>query len=267
MRKMAATTLCFMASLPLLLGSLAYADPPANPPISFSFPFGCDTHDGKKIRCLTNIFKPGLNAVLIGKTGICGAKTSAAFLFDKYPDFRATRLTGADDCFTVKDDEEIFRSFRIAVVGADPAAVRLVSLQEGGTPIPKDIEVNARKLATPHIEEPQKVSDGSRVPVGLSDTPPKVLRSQNVTLLIFELQADGEPWEPGPTVALINEKLSLLEGACTYGEPMFFSVNGKLYLTYRATVACCGCGDSNTFVYDLSNGTPKKVYQDSSFAN
>ena len=105
------------------------------------------------------------------------------------------------------------------------------------------------------------------IPITLSSAQPKVLRAANVTLLLFELLADGAPWEPGPTVALLNGEVFLLEGACTYGEPTFFSVNDRLYLTYTATVGCCGCGEMHFFVYDFSSGTPKKVYDSYNFAD
>lgn len=83
------------------------------------------------------------------------------------------------------------------MVGIDPAAVRLVSVKENGSPIPKEAELKARKLA-------------SRVFFTLSDTPPKVLTAENVALLIFE-RYPGEPGEPGPTVVLMNDKMFLLK--------------------------------------------------------
>lgn len=268
MGRTAVITLCFLASLPLFFGFPVYAGPDGNPEISFSFPFDCKTGDGKRTRCLTDAFKLGRSVALLDKTGICGARTADTFKFDNMNDnLEATRLTGTDECFAAKDDEGLFTGFRIAIVGVDPAVVRLISVEKEASPITKEIELKARELAAPRIEEPQKVSDGSRVPVGLSDAPPKVIRTENVTLLTFELQAQGEPWEPGPIVLLMDDKMFLLEGACTYGKPILFSVNGRLHLTYHSTVHCCGCGDSNSFVYDLSSGTPKKVYQDSTFAN
>jgi hypothetical protein len=200
--------------------------------------------------------------------GVCGARTTDAFTYNYHTgDLEATRLSGTEECFTVRDNERLLTRFSMAVVGADPAAVRLVPLKDDKSPVPKEIELKARKLAAVHIEEPQKLYDGSRVPISVSDAQPKVLRTDNVTLLIFELQADGEPWEPGPTVALTSAGVFRLDGACTYGEPVFFSVNDKLYLTYDATVHCCGCGDTNFFVYDLSSGTPKLVYRNSSFSD
>lgn len=270
MRRMSAV-LFLLAFLTLIFGSIVYVDSVGASEISFSFPFDCKTENGERTRCLADVFKTGLSTVLLGKMGICGARTAEAFTFDK--DFEATRLWGTDECFVVKHDQRLFTKFRIAVVGADPAAVRLVSLKDDKSPVPQEMELKARKLAARHIEEPKDTSDQTGYPVTISDARPTVFRAENVTLLTFELQVTYDrregpiPWEPGPTLVLMNGEVFLLEGACTCGEPIFFIANDKLYLTYVATVACCGCGDVNSFVYDLSSGTPKMVYQNSSFAN
>ena len=79
--------------------------------------------------------------------------------------------------------------------------------------------------------------------------------------------ADGEPWEPGPAVVAKGGQVYLLKGECAYGEPKFFFVNERLYVTYNATVECCACGNSHSFVYDLSADTPEMVYVNSSFAD
>lgn len=268
MRKMYAVILCLSFSVLLILGSSVHAAPGDSSEISFSLPFHCETERGYSTRCLADAFKPGLSVVLVGKMGVCRAKTVDAFPYEHHvEDFEATHLSGTEECFAVKDNKRLFSSFRMAVVGADPAAVRLVALKDDTSPVPQEMQLKARKLAVPRIEEPKRVIDMTPVPVRLSDSDPKVLRAKNVTLLIFELLADGDPWEPGPTVALINGAAFRLAGACTYGEPIFFTVNDKLHLTYTATVACCGCGDTNFFVYDLSSGTPKLVYHNSSFSD
>ncbi|MBI4965288.1 MAG: hypothetical protein HY913_18575 [Desulfomonile tiedjei] len=262
MRKIEALVLFLSIFVWLLFGSCASGDSPQDSDISFSLPFECHMEEPY---CLADSFKAGLNVVLVGKSGICSARTGQAFTYDHHvEEFEATRVVGTEKCPVVKD-ETPFREYRIAVVGADPQAVRPVSIKDDKSPVPKELELEARKLAAPNMAEPQSLS--GRVPVSLSDAQPKVLRTENVTLLIFELQADKEPWEPGPTVALTDAGVFLLDGACTYGEPTFFSVNDKLYLTYDATVSCCGCGDRHFFVYDLSSGTPKMVYRNSKFAD
>ena len=152
-------------------------------------------------------------------------------------------------------------------MGVEPGAVLLLSTEKDKSPVSKEMELKAREIAAPKIKGPRRLSDMIRMPIGLSDTRPEALRAGNITLLTFELAADGKPWQPGPTVMVTGGQVYLLEGACTYGEPKFFSVNNRLHGTYGATVFCCGCGDSNFFVYDLSSGTPKMVYQDSFFSD
>jgi hypothetical protein len=227
-------------------------------------PYNCKTDRGDRIRCLANDFKPGLSVVLLSEERVCGAKTADAFTENLYRGFRATRLTETDECIAVKDNKT---DFEIAIIGAETDAVHKVSVKRDGAPVPKEMELTARKLAVPRIEEPQRLIDGTRVSVGLCDAQPKVLRTENVTLLIFQLQEDGKPSEPGPTVVLMDGKIFRLEGACTYEEPTFFFVNDKLHLTYAATVGCCGCGNLNFFVYDLSSGTPRQVYRNDMFSN
>ncbi len=264
MRKMQEVIPLVWAFAFLILGSWAYGHPAAKPKIRFSVPYDCETDRGDRTRCLSNAFEPGLSVVLINEERVCGAKTADAFTEKLYRDFRATRLTGTDECIAVKDSET---DFDIAIIGAETGAVHMVSVKKDEAPAPKQMELTARKLAVPRIEEPQRLIDGTRVSVGLSDAQPKVLRTENVTLLIFQLQEDGKPSEPGPTVALMDGGIFRLEGACTYGEPTFFFVNDKLHLTYAATVGCCGCGNLNFFVYNLSSGTPRQVYRNDTFSN
>jgi hypothetical protein len=264
MRKMQQVILPVWAFAFLILGSWAYGHPAAKPEIRFSVPYNCETDRGDRTRCLADAFKPGLSVVLLNEERVCGAKTADAFTEKLSRDFRATRLTGTDECIAVKDNET---DFDIAIIGAGTEAVHKVSVKKDGAPVPKEMELKARELAVPRIEEPQRLIDGTRVSVGLSDAQPKVFRTENVTLLIFQLQEDGEPSEPGPTIVLMDGKIFRLEGACTYGKPTFFFVNDKLHLTYAATVGCCGCGNLNSFVYDLSSGTPRQVYSNDVFSN
>jgi len=264
MKKMDAVILCVSASILLVLYSFACGETRGKSEVSFSVPFACHMEEPY---CLADSFKVGLNVVLVGRSGICIAKTGEAFKYEHHvEDFEVTRVVGTEPCPVFKD-EKPFEEYHIAVVGTDPAMVNLVSLKDDKSQVPKEIELKARELAAPKMKGPQRLSDMRRVPISLSDAQPKVLRTRNVTLLVFDLWADGEPWQPGPTVALMNGKVFLLDGACTYSEPTFFSVNDKLYLTYHATVACCGCGDTNYFVYDLSSGTPKMVYSNGKFSD
>jgi ankyrin repeat protein len=237
--------------------------------ISFSVSFNCGADEGSRPRCLADAFKPGLSTVLLGKKGICGAKTADSFYLDTpwacSPGFEATNLSGAEECAATEERKSW--GWIMAVLGVEPTAVRLLSPKNDNSPVSKEIESKARKLAAPEMDPPKKIVDDSSVPIGLVKKPPRALRMGDITLLTFQLEADGEPWEPGPTVVVKEGQVFLLEGACTYGEPMFFSVNGRLYVTYHGTVNCCACGDTNFFVYDLSGETPEMVYANSSFSD
>ncbi len=248
----------------LLFGSFVWAETPGDSKISFSVPFACKTDKRDRALCLTNVFQPGMQTVLLGEQGTCEARTEETFVWAEDKGLRATRLSGTEKCFPIGDSRSV--NYFVAIMGVEPSAVIVLEPDADNSPVPKEIELKARKLALPKIKGPRRLSDMTRVPIGVSDAPPNVFRTGNVTLLNFELTLGGKPWEMGPTVALTNAGVFLLEGACT-GNPIFFSVNGRLHATYGGTVFCCGCGDSNSFVYALSNGTPKMVYQDSFFSD
>jgi hypothetical protein len=248
-----------------------HGEPSKKPEISFSIPFLCVTGEERRGRCLGDEFKPGLKVVLMSRAGNCRAKTADTFIWEhplsgyKFP---VTRLIGSSNCLTVETEERALERFDIAVVGAEPAAVRVVIPKDDKSMVSKKMELQARKLAESYIKREFRKS---YYPTSVSDAKPKVFRKGNVTLRIFELQSTIEkgtfPWEPGPTVALTNTGVFLLEGLCTYGVPKFFSVNDKLYLTYKPTLGCCGCGNIHFFVYDVSSGTPKKVYENGKFGD
>ncbi len=269
MNMMSRAALSLFATLITALSSYSYGEPEKLRGISFSFPYQCSEEKNDKATqaetfCLTGAFPTGLDVVLISKKAKCTAKTAKTFTEDHVSnEFEATQLTATENCFA-KDHKN---RFDIAVVGIDPSAVHLMPPQNDRSPVSKEVELKARKLVTPKIESPRKIVDMTQVPISLSDAQPKVLRVGKFTLLTFDLNAEGKPWEPGPTAILTGGQVFRLEGTCTYGEPMFFSVNDRPYLTYTATVACCGCGDTNFFVYDLSSGIPKMVYQNSDLSD
>lgn len=255
----------------LVVAHIAQGEPVTKHDISFSIPFLCSTGEGREERCLGDEFKAGLSVVLVSGAGNCSAMTADTFTWEhpisQYR-FPATRLIGSRECLTVGNEERGVGRFDVAVVGAESTAVRVVSPKKDKSSEPKTIELKARELADSYIKRKFKES---YYPTCVSDARPRVLRTENVTLLTFELQVTYEkgtvPWEPGPTVALTNSGVFLLEGTCTYCEPIFLSANDRLYLTYVATVGCCGCGDMNFFVYDVSSGTPKKVYENGNFSD
>lgn len=269
-----------MAVVLTALGSYAESQSAQATRMAFSLPFTCGQRipgekKNAKVVCLADSFEPDLDVVLVGKKCICSAKTATTFTFEHvYHKFEVTGLSASQECGDVGAGDEIrgfFAGFYMAIVGADPTAVRVVSVMDDRTPVPKKIEQEARKTAARHIEGPNDSSDDTEVTVTISDLQPRVLRAENVTLLVFQLQIKGDdvpqnPWAPGPTVAWTNAGVFLFGGACTYGEPKFFSINDKLYVTYKATVDCCGCGDMNFFVYDLSGKSPKLVYHNNDFS-
>lgn len=253
----------------MIVSPIAQGEPVAKHDISFSIPFLCRGTEGRWKDCLSDEFKAGLSVVLVGLTGNCSATTADSFTWENelnYQEFQVTRVVGSGECFTPGVETEIGR-FDIAVVGADLTAVRVIPPRKDKSPVPETTGLEARKLADSYIKLNFK---GSNHP-SISDAQPTVLRAENVTLLTFELRATDEtgtiPWEPGPTVALTDSGVFLLEGTCTYGTPIFFSVNDRLYLAYDVTIGCCGCGNSFFFIYDLSSGTPKKVYENGKFAD
>ncbi len=264
MRTTATIILCFALATPVLLEHGAYAEAPDDSEISFSVPFNCQM---KEPYCLADPFQAGLNVVMLSRSGMCVARTGQTFKYEHHvEDFDATRVVGAEDC-PVFRDEAPFGDYRIAVVGTDPEAVQLVHPSGDKTPVSKEVESEARDIAAPSLQGLQKVLDTSQAKTALSAAPPKVIRVGEITLLTFELTLDGEPWEPGPTVILTKAGTFLLQGACTYGDPIFFTVRDKLYVTYTATVSCCACGDTNYLVCDLSGETPVMVYINSNFSD
>jgi hypothetical protein len=264
MRQLAPIILRFSVFALIVFGSCAWGEALGSSEISFSYPFACDMEEPY---CLADSFQAGLKVVMLSTSGMCAAKTGKVFKYEHHvEDFEATRVIGTKQC-PVFRDETPFGDYRIAVIGGDPGAVQLAHPSNDKSPVSKEIELKARKIAAPEIEKLQKISDLSQATTTLSNTPPKVIRVGDITLLTFELTMDGEPWEPGPTVVITKAGVFLLQGACTYGEPVFFSVDDKLYIAYTATMSCCACGDINHLVCDLSGKTPNMVYVNSNFSD
>jgi hypothetical protein len=260
MRAMAAIILCLSASVLLLCGSGVYADPVADSEVSFSMPFDCDMEEPY---CLADSFKSGLNVVLVGKKGICKARSGQTFTYElPAGDLKATRVLGTAEC-PVPKDEAPLKEYRVAVVGADPAAVRVAEPKTDGSPLPKEIESKARKIARSEYQRNFRDSEGSVADV--ADSPPDVFSVGNTAFLLFKC-SDEFYNQDGLPVLVLNNNAFLLKGSCAIRSPCFFSVNEKLYVAYSATVACCGCGDVNFFVYDLSGESPKLVYHNGDFS-
>jgi hypothetical protein len=247
------------------LGCYSNDEPVKQPGISFSVPYRCNhlkTIHRKTVSdriCLSDSFEPELNVVLVNKEGNCSTKTVDTFT-DEHAgfEFKATRLKGIEGCLT----ESHKKGFRIAVVGMDPSAVRVVEPKTDESPLSKEIQSGARKVASLAYQEMRGTTEVRDV----ADSPPEVFSVGRTAFLLFKctdefLNQDGLP------VLILNNNAFVLEGSCAFRSPFFFSVNGKLHVAYWATVACCGCGDSQFFVYDLSGESPKLVYRNSNFSD
>jgi hypothetical protein len=255
---MAAIILCLSASVLLLCGSGVYGDPVADSEVSFSVPF-IGTYGRDRTRCLADVFKPGLMTVLLGNSVTCEARTADTFIYPEDKQLKATRLKGTEKCLAEMDTKR----FRVAVVGVDPSAVRVVEPTTDESPLSKEIESKARKIASSAYQRNFRNPEGSVIDV--ADSPPKVFSVGNTAFLLFKC-TDGFYNQDGLPVLVLNSNAFLLKGKCARS-PFFFSVKEKLYVSYWATVACCGCGDSNFFVYDLLGASPKLVYQNSDFSD
>jgi hypothetical protein len=139
-------------------------------------------------------------------------------------DFEATHLEAVGEC-----------PGDLAVVGVDPAAIRVISPSEDHSPVPKELELKARRLLDSldaFVEEQWPISDSTS----------RVVGTGQFALLLFECERRAA------VVLLENNNLFKLEGRCTKGH-VFFAVGDRLHLTYWDS--CCGCGSLNKLVYEL----------------
>lgn len=256
MRKKDAVILCLSVSLLLLLGSQPYGEPLKEPGISFSIFYLCHTEeDDQKTQrfCVSGLFEQGRTVVLVCEKGSCSTKTANTFTDEYGPgslEIKATRLTGTEKCFAVDD---VVHISPIAVVGADSSVVRVIEPKTDESFLSAEIELKARKFAS------------SEYDVDVADSAPDVFGVGNTAFLLFECKSKVLFWY-GLPVFVINNNVFPLNGLCASKPPFFFSVKEKLYVSYWATVACCDCGDSNFFVYDLSGESPKLVCHNSDFS-
>lgn len=261
MRALGIVFLSSFAALISVLGSYSHGESAQETDISFSLAYNCageENSDKTLSFCLADSFDKGLNVVLVSKTGKCTVKTSDKFK-EMNPvadfEFKATHLTETEDCFIGEDRV-------VAVIGVDPSAVRAVEPNAEKSLLSKDMELKARKIASAAYKEmknPDSVAD-------VADSPPDVFSVGNTAFLLFQCTDDFFN-QDGLPVLVLKDKAFLLGGACALKSPFFFSVDGKLHVAYWATVACCGCGDSNFFVYDVSGESPEMVYQNSDFSD
>jgi len=257
-------------SLAILLGGTDVgSEPLTKQGIAFGLPLKCtaekykgpsavDSTDNCQGRCLADSFKPGLSVVLLRRTGTCKAKTGHTCTFSlSYGPEEMTRLVGTHQCLAVRDKETLFgrNSFQIAVVGVDPAIIRMVPQSDDQSPLPKDAISWARQLL--EASEPSNPVPGMQRPPYRVRGRPHVIRVKNVVLLKFEFTRESHGHERA-LLLLVNNRLFRLNQYGCPGEYVFFTIDGKLHVTFWDSA--CGAGIVDKVVYDLSSDTPKLVY-------
>jgi hypothetical protein len=197
MRLVNLTLLSSFAVLLSFMGSYSYAEQVKRPSISFSFPYWCNhlkTIHHKTVGdeiCLADSFESKLNVVLVSEKGNCSTMTEDTFT-DEHAgfEFKATRLKGIKDCLT----ENHKKRFRIAVVGVDPSAVRVVEPKTDESPLSKEIESEARIIASSAYQEIRGTTEVRDV----ADSPPEAFSVGSAAFLLFKctdafLNQDGLP--------------------------------------------------------------------------
>ena len=275
-RTMRTTGMMVLALLIILSGMLvdcACSDPAAESGISFGVPFNSWSHrqgpnllpDSCAGPCVIGSFDSGLDVVLISERSICCALTQKRCTWTSpYDDpEEGTRLKGSQECFAAWSREQKFlASFAIAVIGMDPAKVRLVTTAEKSVPLSENTILKARQLVKSHEPDQKKKSKG-RLSYHITHAPPKVINAGKAALIVFQNTDYSD--EDGPAVLFLNNKFFLLRGNSCTGGHVFFFINDRLHLTYDDS--CCACGWWCQIVYDLSSGTPKQVYENGKFSD
>ena len=258
MRMLGIAALSSVVALISGLGPFSQGEAVKGPGISFSLPYKCSKDEKTEAEslCLADSFKAGLKVALVSKKGNCIATTAGNFTDERLGSgFKVTRLTGAENCLNGAEPD-------VALIGIDPSAIHVVEPKNDKSALSKDMELKARKIASAAYKEmrnPDSVAD-------VADSPPDVFSVGNTAFLLFKCTEDFFN-QDGLPVLVLKDKAFLLGGACALKSPFFFSVKEKLHVAYWATVSCCGCGDSNFFIYDVSVESPKLVYQNSDFSD
>jgi hypothetical protein len=270
MRTLSAAVSCLLVALWAAWGICD--EPTKQPDISFAIPRSCPRQkprwpfkDVCASLCLAGSYKAGLDVVLVCRTGIQSTKTSAP-CNDNHSGklIRSTQLEDIE-----KDVKPLSWRGNIALVGVDPTAVRLVPGTLDPSPLPEEMEREARQLlrATYDPRGPNTYFGSAYAD---NPSPIRVFRAGKATLLRFThsemldssyAQIGGQHGMNGPLVLFIDHKAYRLPGACT-SDPLFVRVNDKLYLSYDAS-ECCTCSllILHVLVYDLSGTSPKEVFE------
>jgi hypothetical protein len=252
----------FLTVMLTIVGSCAFAEtgirPSSSltrPSISFGLPFYATQSDPcpkyPEGLCLADsIGHCHMEVSLVSKTEVCAARTSFRFLYEQPggSEFVATLLDRVKDC----SGDPV-----VAVLGIESKEVQVIPQLTESPPVPRHIESDARDL----LEAEFPVKTMGPIPKGV----PVVVRVRHVTLLKFSLDKNGwsDDATPYATALSANGKLINL-GKCT-GDYLFFTIRGKLYLTYWDW--CCACGGRSLIVYDLSGEVPRKVYENGNLSD
>jgi hypothetical protein len=258
-------TLALLSSMTVLLGgfgSYSWGESAEEYQISFSLAYKYSTE-----LFWADSHKSGLNVVLVGKDGKCTAKTGKTFIpeWGGADEFKATGLKGIEKCFTLYRNgrnESLQETTRVAVLGVDASVVRVIEPKTDESLLSAETQLKAHKFASSEYRK----RAGSEYEGSIDVADPDVFGVGNTAFLLFECESEVLPWYGLPVLVLNNNVFSL-KGLCASKPPFFFSVKEKLYVSYWGTVACCDCGDSNFFVYDLSGKSPKLVYKNRNFSD
>lgn len=153
MRAMIALASCLVVGLSPASGGCN--EPSADSGISFALPFACHMSeriwpftDPCKGLCLPGSFMAGIDVVLVNKTGVFNTKTSDPCTYRHLGEVvKSTQLADTDKIFAQRDNGRRLNSTIIAIIGVDPAAVRVVSPSDDRASVPKKMELKARRLA------------------------------------------------------------------------------------------------------------------------
>ena len=243
----------------------AHSEPLQNYTFAVSAFTNCH-YKGQESRCsqksLNDSFEAGRNVVLLRELGICAAKIAEACTYcDNWGRHKGSQIAVGEDCQG---------GFNVAVVGVDPAAVHLVSPQQDKSPVPKDVELEARRLLSISLEDFDYPAERKTWLRKVLNDQPKALRVEPGILLLFMKTKStlskymyatdhrrwlAKSWEHEEPVLVVNN--SVLPLPATKGH-LFFSVNDRLHLV--CTLLHPHSSHSNKCVYDLSSGTVRMVY-------
>ena len=139
--------------LSVVMGSYAYAEPEENH--SFSFPaFQTCVQKGQERTCpkrsLGDALVVGSKVVLISDKGICGARIGGTCSYcNNYGVHKGSELI-MDEEWNLPVDEQRRAGFRVAVIGVEHAAVRLVPMKEDNSRLSEEVRLKARQFLPIH---------------------------------------------------------------------------------------------------------------------